>query len=147
MKRRASGGRRSRIAFMAGAVVLAGAVVTVALVGVVAAKDSQTPPPQPDLGDPVASLTCPPFDQIGRLFPYGSYPHPSANLAVQEFVQKWPVLSAKLFTVDYSDGFYEHQVIDVLGERRAIVRLEKGEGGWAVSDFAACNTLLVDGIS
>ncbi|MBA3552053.1 MAG: hypothetical protein H0W27_04180, partial [Actinobacteria bacterium] len=73
---------------MAGAIVLVGLAGAVALVGVVAAKDSQTPPPQPDLGDPVASLSCPPLDQIGILLPYGSYPHPSANLAVQEFVQK-----------------------------------------------------------
>lgn len=132
---------------MAAAVALVGVVGAVALVGVVAVKDSQTPPPQPDLGDPVASLTCPPFDQIGISLPFGSYAHPSANLAVQEFVRKWPVLSAKLFTVDYSDGWYEVWVIDVLGERKAVLRLQKVEDGWAVSDFAACNTVLVDGIS
>ncbi len=126
-------------------VAVAVAVSVVLLVGVVAATMALTASPQPDLGDPVKALTCLPSDQILVVQPYGSEGgHQSPTTAVESFLKSWPTLSADQFAVDYSDGIFEQRVLDLPGDQRvAIIRLEKAVDAWAVSDFAACNALLV----
>lgn len=119
------------------------------LLGAVAGTNASAPAAEPDLGDPVGSLSCLPSDQVLIWAPYGPGPgdsHPSPSSAVQAFLVRYPGLSSDLFAVDYADGSFEQWVLDVVGHRKAIVRLAKVDEEWFLAEFAACNALLVEGL-
>lgn len=126
---------------------LAALTGVVGLVVLVAATNTPAPTPQAELQHPVDALSCLPTDQIAQALPYGGDAHPTQSLAIQAFLENWPALPVELFAVDYASGGNERRVMQLGGERKAVIDLESVEGGWIVSNFAACNTLLVDGAS